>query len=216
MGAHLTPAQAWHELAAGNDRFVAGTPEHPNQDVGRRTATAAAPQEPFAAIFGCMDSRVAAELVFDRGLGDLAVVRTAGHVVDAAVLGSLEFAVSALDIPLIVVLGHDRCGAINAAMAAHTDARMPGGYLREIVERLTSSLVTIRQGGRDMAALDPTEVMQEHVRHTVHLVAERSTTIAEAVRAGRVAVVGADYRLAEGRVRLLDHVGDLSPDPVNG
>jgi carbonic anhydrase len=210
----LTPRQAWLALAAGNERFVAGRPEHPNQDLVRRAQTAAAQQTPFAIVFGCMDSRVAAEIIFDRGLGDLAVVRTAGHVVDASVLGSLEFGVVVLGIPLVVVLGHDSCGAIGAAMQAHTDGSMPRGYLREIVERLTSSMVTTRQGGRPMAEVDAMEVMEEHVRHTVHLIAERSVAIAERLADGRCAIAGADYRLAEGRVQLLDWAGDLDPSPA--
>ncbi len=211
MTTDLSPAQAWQALARGNERFVAGKPEHPNQDLSRRTHTASTKQTPFAVVFGCMDSRVAAEIIFDRGLGDLAVVRTAGHVVDGSVLGSLEFGVVTLGIPLVVVLGHDSCGAIAAAMEAHTDGAMPRGYLREIVERLTSSLVTTRQGGRAMADVDAMEVMEEHVRHTVHLIAERSAAIAERVADGRCAIVGADYRLAEGRVQLLDSEGDLGP-----
>jgi carbonic anhydrase len=209
MATDLSPAEAWRELAAGNVRFVGGRPEHPNQDLTRRSQTARSPQEPFAVVFGCMDSRVAAEIVFDRGLGDLAVVRTAGHVVDAGVLGSLEFAVSALGIPLIVVLGHDRCGAIAAAIAAHSASTMPPGYLREIVERVTSSLVTVNRGDRGLDEIDETEAMREHVRHTVHLVAERSVTIADAIRAGRCAIAGADYQLSEGRVNLIERVGDL-------
>jgi carbonic anhydrase len=209
MASDPSPAQAWHELVLGNERFVAGRPEHPNQDLTRRAHTASTKQAPFAVVFGCMDSRVAAEIIFDRGLGDLAVVRTAGHVVDGSVLGSLEFGVVALGIPLILVLGHDSCGAIAAAMDAHTDGTMPRGYLREIVERLTSSMVTTRQGGRAMADVEAMEVMEEHVRHTVHLIAERSAAIAERVADGRCAIAGADYRLAEGRVQLLDWVGDL-------
>lgn len=208
MSSDLTPAQAWRELSAGNDRFVHGTPEHPHQDLDRRRDTADA-QAPFATVFGCMDSRVAAELIFDRGLGDLAVVRTAGHIVDSAVLGSLEFAVSGLGTPLIVVLGHDQCGAVGAALSAHADGMMPAGYLREIVERLTPSLVTSRQGGAEGAAPEATAVMQEHVRSTVRLLAERSTAISRAIDEGRLAVVGAEYRLAEGRVRTVESLGDL-------
>jgi len=201
----------------GNRRFVAGRPEHPNQDLARRTDTAGRQQTPFAVVFGCMDSRVAAEIILDRGLGDLAVVRTAGHVVDGSVLGSLEFGVVALGIPLVVVLGHDRCGAISAALDAHLQGTMPRGYLREIVERLTSSLVITRQGGRPIEEVDAMEVMHEHVRHTVHLIAERSGAIAERIADGRCAIAGADYRLAEGRIRLLDAVGlPLPADPPRG
>ncbi|MBK6873364.1 MAG: carbonic anhydrase [Kineosporiaceae bacterium] len=207
----ISPARAWAALARGNERFVAGRPEHPNQDQSRRADTAGRKQTPFAVVFGCMDSRVAAEIVFDRGLGDLAVIRTAGHVVDSSVLGSLEFGVVALGIPLVVVLGHDQCGAIAAAMDAHTHGTMPRGYLREIVERLTSSLVTTRQGGRPIEEVDAMEVMEQHVRHTVHLIAERSTAIAERIADGRCAIAGADYCLNEGRVQLLDAVGDLGP-----
>jgi len=208
MSSPITPAQAWQTLLGGNERFVDGRSERPHQELSRRAQTALA-QRPFALVFGCMDSRVAAELVFDRGIGDLAVVRTAGHVVDSGVLGSLEFGVAVLEIPLVVVLGHDNCGAIAAALGAHTNGRMPGGYLRDIVERVTASIVTARRAGQVPADLDPDGLTEEHVRHTVHLVAERSTAIAERVAAGTCAVVGAGYRLAEGRVRLLDAVGDL-------
>ena len=113
MQAAMTPTEAWTKLREGNLRFVEGRREHPNQDVDRREAVAQA-QSPFAVVFGCSDSRVAAEIIFDRGLGDLFVVRTAGHVVDAGVLGSIEFGVDVLHAPLVVVLGHDRCGAVRA------------------------------------------------------------------------------------------------------
>jgi carbonic anhydrase len=214
MATELSPSQAWRELVAGNERFVSGRPEHPNQDLSRRAHTAATTQEPFAIVFGCMDSRVAAEIVFDRGLGDLAVVRTAGHVVDGSVLGSLEFGVAVLGIPLVVVLGHDNCGAIAAALSAHATGEMPGGYLRDIVERVTSSLVTSRQPGRSAGEIDPTELMEEHVRHTAQLIAERSALIAERIQTGRCAIVGGGYHLAEGRVATLVEFTAASPAPV--
>ena len=211
MASPLTPAQAWHELVRGNRRFVAGAPAHPHQDYTRRAETAEE-QTPFAVVFGCMDSRVAAEIVFDRGIGDLAVVRTAGHVVDSAVLGSLEFGVSLLGIPLVVVLGHDSCGAVSATLAAHVSGTMPPGYLRDVVERMTPSMLTARRDGEALIDLDAETLMAEHVRHTVHLIAERSTPIADAIADGRCGIVGAGYQLAEGEVRQLEGIGDgLSP-----
>ncbi len=208
MATDLGPAQAWQKLIDGNRRFVGGTPSHPNQDVQRRTHTGTSTQEPFAVIFGCMDSRVAAELIFDRGLGDLAVVRTAGHVVDTSVLGSLEFGVAALGIPLIIVLGHDQCGAVGAALQAHRSGSMPGGYLREIVERLTPSLITARHG-RSTDEVDREELMVEHVRGTVDLIAERSKVISDAISEGRLAIAGTHYQLVRGQVHLVGQLGDL-------
>ena len=98
-------------------------------------------------VFGCADSRVAAEIIFDQGLGDMFVVRTAGHVIDAAVLGSIEYAVTVLNVPLIVVLGHDSCGAVKATLSALDDGVMPGGYVRDIVERITPSVLMGRHAG---------------------------------------------------------------------
>src|SRR5690606_21414122 len=112
-----TPREAFELLLAGNQRFVAGVPEHPNQDAARR-AEVAPSQRPFAVLFGCSDSRLAAEIIFDRGLGDLFVVRTAGHVMGPEVIGSIEFGVDVLECPLVVVLGHEGCGAVAAACAA--------------------------------------------------------------------------------------------------
>jgi carbonic anhydrase len=207
-----SPAAAWRELIRGNRRFVAGRPAHPHQDFGRRVQTAAA-QAPFALVFGCMDSRVGAELVFDRGIGDLAVVRTAGHVIDSAVLGSLEFGVRILGIPLVVVLGHDSCGAISATLAAHAAGVMPGGYVRDIVERVAPSMLTAREAGGSLDDLDADALMAEHVRHTVHLIHERSGPISDAVAGGRCGVVGVAYRLTEGRVHLLERIGEDLDDP---
>src|SRR3954470_3922955 len=111
------PGEAFELLLAGNQRFVAGAPEQPNQDATRR-AEGAPSQRPFAVLFGCSDSRLAAEIIFDRGLGDLFVVRTAGHTIGPEVLGSLEYAISILHTPLVVVLGHNSCGAVTAARDA--------------------------------------------------------------------------------------------------
>ncbi|MFD0204409.1 MULTISPECIES: carbonic anhydrase [Saccharothrix] len=193
-----TPAEAFELLLAGNRRFVAGAPQHPNQDSARR-AEIAPGQRPFAVLFGCSDSRLAAEIVFDRGLGDLFVVRTAGHVVGSEVLGSIEYGAEVLDCPLVVVLGHDSCGAVGAARAAVESGTAPAGYIRDVVERVTPSVLAARAAGR--VAAD--EVLAEHVRHTVDLLLDRSRVLAERVDAGRSAVVGLCYRLAEGRADVV-------------
>ena len=199
-----TPEQAWRILAAGNARFMADEPAHPHQDVQFRHRVAAR-QHPFAIFVGCADSRVAAEIIFDQGLGDLFVVRTAGHVIDPSVLGSLEFGVAVLDCPLIVVLGHDSCGAVKAAMAAMDSGEMPSGYLRELVERVTPSVVASYRRGAERA--DAVEA--EHVRQTVGLIQERSRVLAERIDAGQMAIVGLTYALSEGRAGLVDHIGDI-------
>ncbi|SFW67522.1 carbonic anhydrase [Amycolatopsis australiensis] len=194
----LSPAEAFDLLLAGNRRFVAGSPDHPNQDAARR-AEVAPGQRPFAVLFGCSDSRLAAEIIFDRGLGDLFVVRTAGHVAGAEVLGSIEYGVAVLDCPLVVVLGHDSCGAVGAACAALEDGKTPAGFIRDVVERVTPSVLAARAAGR----VEADEILAEHVRLTVDLLLERSRVLAEQVEAGRTAVVGLRYRLADGRADVV-------------
>jgi carbonic anhydrase len=196
------PADALRLLLEGNERFIAGNRLHPNQDADRRAAVAPG-QRPFAVLFGCADSRLAAEIIFDRGLGDLFVVRTAGHVVGPEVLGSIEHAVATLDTPLVAVLGHDSCGAIAAALAALEHGVTPGGYIRDVVERVMLSVLAVR----DKALVDPEAAVDEHVRYTVDLLAHRSAVIAERIADGRVGVVGFSYRLAEGTVRQLAAIG---------
>ncbi|MFE2058345.1 carbonic anhydrase [Streptomyces sp. NPDC059446] len=193
-----TPRDAFELLMAGNQRFVSGSSEHPNQDAARRAETAPS-QRPFAVLFGCSDSRLAAEIVFDRGLGDLFVVRTAGHVAGTEVLGSIEFGVSVLDAPLVVVLGHDSCGAVAAACSALEDGQTPGGFVRDVVERVTPSVLAARAAGRETAE----EILAEHIEQTVDLLLERSRVLAERVAAGRLGVVGLSYRLADGSARLV-------------
>jgi carbonic anhydrase len=194
----LTPRDAFEMLLAGNQRFVSGTPEHPNQDAARRAETAPA-QRPFAVLFGCSDSRLAAEIIFDRGLGDLFVVRTAGHVLGPEVLGSIEYGVSVLDCPLVVVLGHDACGAVAATRAALEDGVAAPGYVRDVIERVTPSVLAARAAGLTQDG----DFIVEHIRHTVDLLLDRSRVLATQVEAGRTAVMGLSYRLADGSAHLV-------------
>ncbi len=194
----LTPSEAFELLLAGNQRFTAGTPEHPNQDAARRAETAPA-QSPFAVLFGCSDSRLAAEIIFDRGLGDLFVVRTAGHVAGPEVLGSIEYGVSVLDCPLVVVLGHDTCGAVAATRSALADGVIASGYVRDVIERVTPSVLAARAAG----LTEDDDIIAEHIRHTVDLLLDRSRVLADQVAGGQTAVVGLSYRLADGSARVV-------------
>ncbi|MFF9645795.1 carbonic anhydrase [Kitasatospora aureofaciens] len=205
-----TPQEAFELLLAGNQRFITGTVEHPNQDAARRSEIAPA-QAPFAVLFGCSDSRLAAEIIFDRGLGDLFVVRNAGHVVGPETLGSIEYGISVLGCPLVVVLGHDACGAVAAARAAVSDGTTVRGYVRDVVERVTPSVLAARAAGR----VEDADFIAEHVRHTVNLLMERSRALAHAVEAGSAAVVGLSYQLADGAVHLVTARGvEMAADAV--
>jgi len=202
--ANTSPAAAWTALKEGNERFVAGRPEHPSQSIEHRASLAVA-QRPTAVVFGCADSRVAAEIIFDQGLGDMFVVRTAGHVVDSAVLGSIEYAVAVLNVPLIAVLGHDSCGAVQATLDALDEGRVPGGFVRDIVERVTPSIMLGRREG--LTRVDEFET--RHVIETGTQLLARSTEIAKRVERGELAIVGLTYRLADGRVTLREHLGEI-------
>jgi carbonic anhydrase len=199
-----SPLTAWKALREGNDRFVAGQQQHPSQGIDDR-ARLAHGQKPTAVVFGCADSRVAAEIIFDQGLGDMFVVRTAGHVADSSVLGSIEYAVSVLDVPLIVVLGHDSCGAVKATLEALDHGEVPGGYVRDIVERVTPSILL----GRQMGLTRVDEFEAKHVNETVAQLRIRSAAISEGIAAGTLAIAGVTYHLADGRVALRDHLGDI-------
>nr|WP_090279706.1 carbonic anhydrase [Mycolicibacterium komanii] len=201
---NTSPVTAWKALKEGNERFVAGKPVHPSQGVEHR-ASLAGSQTPTAVVFGCGDSRVAAEIIFDQGLGDMFVVRTAGHVIDSAVLGSIEYAVAVLNVPLVVVLGHDSCGAVKATLSALDEGQVPGGYVRDIVERVMPSILLGRRDG--LTRIDEFEA--RHVTETGAQLLARSTTVSERVTAGDLAIVGVTYHLADGQVVLRDHLGDI-------
>lgn len=201
---NTNPLTAWKALKEGNERFVAGQALHPSQSIEHRASLAAA-QKPTAIVFGCSDSRVAAEIIFDQGLGDMFVIRTAGHVIDSAVLGSIEYAVQILNVPLIVVLGHDSCGAVGATLSALDDGAVPPGYIRDVVERVTPSILLGRRDG--LSRVDEFEA--RHVTETGKQLLERSAAIADAVRENRLAIVGLTYHLSDGQVVLRDHIGDI-------
>ena len=210
MNRPTTPAEAWAALVAGNQRFVSGQMLHPSQDVAHR-AELSAGQAPFAVVFGCSDSRVAAEIVFDQGLGDTFVVRTAGHVIDTTVLGSIEYGVEVLGAPLVVVLGHDQCGAVTAAAQALADGEMPGGFVRAVVDRVIPSIIGLAASGRPVSSLDVAELGHEHLTATARMLTDYSAALARRVADGTCAVVAVEYTLADGTASLASAIGDVEP-----
>lgn len=193
-----TPQEALARLLVGNERYAVNRTLPLNESTQRR-AEVAQGQHPFATVFSCVDSRVPPELVFDRGLGDLFVIRTAGHVIDEAVLGSLEFGVAELKIPLLMVLGHEKCGAVNATLEAvehQTEAPASIGYL---VAGITPAI--------EQAAEQPGDRLDNCVRANVVLTVKRlheSPILAEAVAQGQLLIVGARYDLETGGVEMIE------------
>ena len=181
------------DLLEGNSRFVAGRPRFKRDITAAREA--AAHQRPNAAVFTCIDSRVTAESVFDCDFGQLLVVRTAGHVPDRAAVGSLEFAAAELDVSLVVVLGHERCGAIDAALkAVESDTHDPrSDYLVEQLWQPASQALSEVGGQPDAAS----NAMRLQVRRTVADLDRRSSL-------DGVLIVGAVYDLDTGVVSLVE------------
>jgi carbonic anhydrase len=204
MSAQVTPQEAWDRLVEGNKRFASGKPTHPHQDAALRTELASG-QQPPAVVFGCGDSRVPCETVFDQGLGDVFAIRTAGQVLDEAVLGSLEFGVGPLQAPLLVVLGHSSCGAVGAARSAVETGAMPEGFVRIVAEKVIPTVLSCANRG----ITSYRDIVDEHVRVTVELLMSQSPLIREAVDSGRAAIVGATYQLEDGVVAPLMTVGDI-------
>ena len=207
-----TPQQAWDEMRSGNGRFVAGTPRHPSQDVERRHELTGG-QRPMAALFGCADSRLAAEIIFDKGLGDLFVIRNAGQVLSDSVVGSIEYSVAILDVPLIVVLGHDECGAVRASIeSTRQDAPELPAHIWRLIAPIVPAVHRVMRAepGSDPLTVDAEQVGREHLRDTIAELLHSSEVVSRAVAEERLAIVGANYRLEEGRAEPHIIIGPIS------
>lgn len=193
-----TPRAALADLLGGNRRFVSGQPIH-GHDVTAAAAAASGDQQPYAVVLGCIDSRVPLEAIFDQTFGAICVIRTGGHVLDRAVCGSIEYVVGQLGVPLVMVLGHERCGAVGATVDALRTGERPGGSLAHLVDEIAPAVVEV--GLDDPAVLALT--VRRHVRRTVDAL-RVDDLLAGPVAAGRVAVVGGLYDLSTGEVALLE------------
>jgi carbonic anhydrase len=193
---NITPTAALERLMAGNRRYVADQLERPNQDPARR-AEVVRGQYPFAAVLSCSDSRVPSEIIFDCGLGDLFIVRTAGHVLGPAALGSLEYSAESLAVPLIMVVGHSQCGAVTAVVA--DGAELPGA-MRSLGLFIQPALERAKARPGNLLA----NTIHSNTARTVDLLRQSEPFLRPRVEAGRLLIVGAYYDLETGVVTLSD------------
>ena len=192
----VAPAEAISKLKEGNGRYTSGNLQHPGQTTERRTELANI-QHPFAIIVSCSDSRVPPEIVFDQGLGDLFIVRVAGNVINDEGLGSIEYAVDHLGTRLILVLGHQRCGAVDAAKQTIAAKGKAPGHIQ--------SLVTAIKPAVEATAKDDLETtIKANVKNVVQALRSSTPILKAEVDSGKIQVVGGYYSLDTGAVTFLD------------
>lgn len=194
--------QALRMLQEGNQRFVSGRPVHPNADVFRIRDTGEHGQHPFATIVTCADSRVAVERLFDRGVGDLFVVRVAGNVSDPNQNGSVEYACEHLGTRLVVVMGHTRCGAVKAAVeGGHGD---PGSNIGSLLDNIAPAVQSVRAAYPDLTGDELVDAaVRENVWRSVEDLLRGTPSLRGRVESGEVRVVGAVYDVASGAVEWM-------------
>ena len=195
-----TPDEALNRLQQGNQRFVSGDPKHPNTDAARRHETFTGGQHPFVTLMTCSDSRVPVELIFDQGIGDVFVIRVAGNVSNTDEIGSIEYGVGHLHTPLLVVLGHTRCGAVTAVV----EKAELHGNIPPLVERIKLAAAKAR---RKHPKLDGEDFLHQAIRENVWQSIEdalaNSAETRELVKEGKLRVVGAIYDLDSGSVEWM-------------
>jgi carbonic anhydrase len=198
-GSGLTPDQALAALKDGNGRFAAGTPQRPHQDLARLKDTAKG-QAPFVTILSCSDSREPVELIFDQGFGDLFVIRVAGNVADTDEIGTAEYGVDHLSTPVLLVLGHTRCGAVTAVVN-HDHVH---GLIPQLVDNIAPAADKARAANPGLAGGDLVEAaVRANVRQSIEDILSRSPSIRDKAMSGAVRIVGAVYDIETGRVEWL-------------
>lgn len=184
------------QLLDGNNRFANLHALHPHENTERRREIAEG-QHPFAAVVCCSDSRVPPEVVFDQGLGDLFVVRTAGNLMGGLEIGSIEYAVEHLGVKQVVVMGHKECGAIKA----FTEGGEVPGHIRDIVDSIKAEKEIQQIPGNDQHLLD--DCIRANILHGIHQLKQQSPIIAEKMRKGELQICGACYDIRRGIVELV-------------
>ncbi len=190
----ITPDGALQKLMEGNQRYIQQKRTFPDQ-ARSRVVEVAQGQHPFATILACSDSRVAPEIIFDQGLGDLFDIRIAGNFIDDVVLGNMEYAALELGVPLLVILGHERCGAVKAAL----DGKAVPGHISTLVAAIKPAVDATKN--REGDAWD--NAVRANVKMNVNKLKSSSPILAAAVKAGQLKVVGARYDLDSGQVEII-------------
>jgi carbonic anhydrase len=195
----MTPDQALTALKEGNDKFITDAPYRQVNDRDRRLEIARG-QTPFSVLVSCSDSRVPPELLFGRGLGELFIVRNAGNTVDTTALGSIEYGVVELGVPLVVVLGHEKCGAVDAAVKVVKENATFPGAIGQMIEPIVPAVLRAQAQPGDL--LD--NAVRENVRRTVNRLRTSEALLQEPLRSGKLKIVGARYDLDNGDVDFFD------------
>lgn len=190
----VSPDQAWQRLAEGNTRYVTGKAIHPNQGAERRRELTNG-QSPFAIILTCADSRVSPELFFDQGLGVLFVLRNAGNVLDDHILGSMEYAFEHLHVGLIVVIGHEKCGAVSAAVA--------GGEAPGHIHSVVDAIEPVLEKTKSLPGDKVDNAVRANAQRAVEILTHVEPILKPAISAGRLKVLAARYDLGTGQIELL-------------
>jgi len=192
----VAPAEAISKLKEGNGRYTSGNVQHPGQTAERRTELANT-QHPFAAIVSCSDSRVPPEIIFDQGLGDLFIVRVAGNVINDEGLGSIEYTVDHLGTRLILVLGHQRCGAVDAARETIAAKGKAPGHIESLVQAIKPAVDATAKGDLDAT-------IKANVKNVVQALRSSTPILKAEVDSGKIQVIGGYYSLDTGAVTFLD------------
>lgn len=191
----ISSAEALKRLAEGNQRYVVGNTAHPNQTIDRRKEVVGG-QNPFAVVLTCSDSRVPPEILFDQGIGDLFVIRNAGNILDDIVIGSIEYAVEHLGVKLVVVLGHQFCGAVTAA----SQGGEAPGHIHSVVEAIQPAVEKAKGQAGDLVV----NAIRANVDLVTDQLASSEPIMAEFVKGHGLKVVGAIYNLETGAVEVFD------------
>ncbi len=194
----ISAKEALQMLLDGNSRFVSGDITHNGQDMVERRIELVAGQHPIAVIVGCSDSRISPEIIFDQGLGDIFVVRTAGQVMDNASLGSIEYAVEHLEVPLVVVLGHEGCGAVTATL----EGGEAPGHINHLVESIQPAVDEARKTGNESELLDNS--INNNIKNIQIDMNKASPILSEKIHSGELEIVAARYNMETGIVAILD------------
>lgn len=193
-------AEILAKMKAGNERFIAGEATHPHLDAERRTETSEGGQHPYATVIACSDSRVPVEAIFDAGIGDIFVIRVAGNVCQTDEIGSIEYGVEHLGTPVMIVLGHEQCGAVTAVL---TGAEVHGS-IPELVAPISPVAEKINSEHAEAELPEKVSMaVHENVMHQMKLLLSGSPGVAERVKNGKTKVVGAVYDLSSGKVTFL-------------